>query len=228
MMNSNIANYYGGAIQNTIYGSFTVNNSIITNNTSVNNAGGGGIVNGGNFIMTNSTLTNNTAGGSFCTGGGIENDSGTFTLNYNRIYNNSARYGNAISCFGGSVDATNNWWGSNTPLTIPNLFSGGNVNANPWIVLRISSSPELIGTGESSIISVNLKYNSNGQDISSLGAVPDTGVLFSSSIGSLNPINSTISQNTTFTAGSSPVFNAVSATVDSQTVNTTIRVLESF
>ena len=214
----------GGAIFNNNDSSVTVINSIFTSNTA--STYGGAIYNTHNMTVTSSIFTNNTAN----YGGAVYNG-GTCTLNYNRIYNNSAPNGDAIHC-SGSVDATNNWWGSNTPLTIPNLISisGGSVDANPWIVLGINSSKDLIGTGESSIISVNLRYNSDGQDISSYGTVPDVGVLFNSSIGSFNPTNGTINNSqdttTTFTADPSPAINVVTATVDSQTVNTTIRIMD--
>ena len=106
-----------------------------------------------------------------------------------------------------------------------------NVNAGPWIVLTVDDTNDLIGAGETSIVSANLRYNSNGEDTLAVygQTVPDVNVLFTSNFGSVSPGNGTISNGlnatTTFTAGSIPSIRAVNATVDNQTLSV-VRVID--
>ena len=127
----------------------------------------------------------------------------------------------------GSVNAINNWWGSNNaPSNVYGLF-----NVNPWIVLVVSSNPTQINTGATSVITADLTKNSNGQNTTSLypGDYVPNGmtVNFSSdSLGNVNPVMSTTLNglaNTTFT-GYSAGISAVSATVNGQNVTTNVSI----
>ncbi|MEH2006595.1 hypothetical protein [Nostoc sp.] len=107
----------GGAISNE--GVFTLNNSIITGNTTEsgstiygfgdNSGYGGGIYNDGTLTVNYSTLNNNTAesgSSNFADGegggGGIYNNfGGTLTVNYSTLNNNTAEAGNSYESGGG-------------------------------------------------------------------------------------------------------------------------------
>ena len=72
----------------------------------------GGIFNEGSstLILTDSNLNNNNA----MTGGAIENYDSTADVNFCRIIGNSDNQSIYIyNTDGGTVNATNNWWGSN-------------------------------------------------------------------------------------------------------------------
>lgn len=77
------------------------------------------------------------------------------------------------------VDATNNWWGSNdNPKNNPDNI-GGNVfmvDADPWLILTISANPTSVPFGSTSTITASVTTNSNGQDTSGIGHIPD-GIL---------------------------------------------------
>ena len=132
---NNTANYYGGAISNTggiltetnniytdntaqvggvfyndRYGTVTGTNNTFNNNTATSN--GGAIYNEGILNETNSTFINNTANND---GGAIYKD-GISTVNFSRIVGNHVP---DIYNGRGSVNAENNWWGSNFIGTNP-------------------------------------------------------------------------------------------------------------
>ena len=217
-----------GAISN--YGSLTIGNSTFTGNTA---AKGGAISqrddgsSGSNnaLTITGSTFTNNTAttkGSAIYCG----NNAGTCNIHFNRIYGNT---GTNDIYSDSTIDAINNWWGTNFSGTNPINANrvNSNVDANPWIVLTLTSSDNLVDIGGTTTVIANLKYNSDGTDVSSLGTVTDEDVVFTfDSLGSVSPTSGTISKNlnvtTTFTAGSIAGNSLVSATVNGQTVTTTI------
>ena len=232
----NTASWNGGAICN-YYGTSHVAGSIFINNTASWN---GGAVNNDhdNLNITGSTFINNTASWN---GGAIANDKGIATIESSIFTGNSAtNSGNAISndgtaeihfnriigngsnsiiyCYGGSVDAENNWWGSNDN---PSGKVAGSVDCTPWLILNISASPSTISTSGNSI-TADLTHNSNGEDTSSQGHILDgIPVVFGGTFGSINP-ESVITSNgiatTTFMSNKLGLAN-ISATVDSQTVN---------
>ena len=101
----------------------------------------------------------------------------TVSLNYNVIAGNSTIGLTTNSV--GTVDAINNWWGcSGGPGSGCNGVSG-NVNANPWLVDRITISPTLAPVNNTITGTVDLTWNSAG--VQPGGTVPDgTSVVFSS------------------------------------------------
>jgi predicted outer membrane repeat protein len=249
--NNNAANI-GGAIEN--YGTMAINFSTFTGNTA-NSAGA--ISNYGRLTISNSTFTGNTATkggaisqrydgssgsnnaltitGSVFTGNTATtkgnaiycgDNAGTCNIHFNRIYGNT---GTNDIYSDSTIDAINNWWGTNFSGTNPVNANrvNSNVGADPWIVLTLTSSDNLVDIGGITTVKANLKYNSGGADVSSLGTVPDEDVVFTfDSLGSVSPTSGTISKNlnatTTFTAGSTAGNSVVSAAVNGQTVTTTI------
>ncbi|MBV8206332.1 MAG: hypothetical protein JO041_06030 [Acidobacteria bacterium] len=78
---------FGGGILNG--GTLTVNNSVISNNSSCCGTQGGGIINGGTLTVNNSTFSGN---GAYYDGGGILNQ-GIATVNQSTFTGNTADYG---------------------------------------------------------------------------------------------------------------------------------------
>ena len=249
---SNTAFYYGGAIFN--YDSdaiLTVYNSTFTNNTATYQTGGGGaICNIGTLTVDNSTFTSNTAteGGAICNLGTLTVDNSTFTsntatdggaifnvdgignviVNFNRIIGNTASNGSAICNLDTkrTVDATNNWWGSNTS---PSAKLSGLVSYDPWIVLTITKTHETINVGDTSTITADLLHDSNGvYHNPANGYVPD-GITINFSndaYGNVNPLSAITTNGiaTTTYTGSAQGTSNISATVDEQTLKTNITI----
>ncbi len=211
----------GGAIYN--YGSLVISGSTFTNNTSqgaggaICNQGNGLTISGsmftGNFArgdggaiynyddslkVTNSTFINNAAQA----GGAIWNYGGDITsriIQFNRIVGNNPGSSEIYSEYG-TVDATLNWWGSNSsPAGKISTGTGGNVLFNPWIVLTITANPTTINNGGTSQVTADLLYDSDSiYHNPSNGHVPDIPVTLTILWGSFeNPaINHSITLNT--------------------------------
>ncbi len=252
--NGNIIDYYntynnnnatdGGAIYNTAYlyeygGTFNYNNATdggaiyndengnindYYNAYNNNNAtDGGAIYNIGYLSEYYSTFDSNTANNE---GGAIYNNDNA-NVNWNRIVNNTAPIGTAIyNDDNGWIDATLNWWGTNTPNTngndIINNAGPGQCNYNPWMILSINASPTTIPCSGTSNINVDLLHDNHGNyHDPANGLVPYTGlVTFTTTLGTIN--NAYMSNGlatSTLNAGTIPGTAEVNGTVDSQTVN---------
>ncbi len=249
VLGGSTANAYaeGGAIYST--GTLTVTNSIFVNNTATASATatalfgsttarsyafGGAIYNAGPLNVSGSNLENNRVTAtsnpdttSDAYGGAIYNIGGTVDdreIHFNRIIGNT-NYD--IYSASGAVDAENNWWGSNTS---PSSRVSGTVDVNPWLVLTITANPGSIRRGSTSNLSADLTHNSNNQDTSSQGNVPDGilaafSILIGSTVGTVNPTSAnTINgrANSTFTAGNTLGIARIATTVDGVTVYTDI------
>jgi hypothetical protein len=132
----------------------------------------------------------------------------------------------------GSLDARNNWWGCNVgPGTAGCDSVSANVTVNPWLVLNVSASPTSINSGGSSTITADLTKNSNAQDTSGAGHVPDTTpVQFGTDLGTLTVTSTTLTNGlaTTSLTASSNVGTTtahVSGTVDNQTTTANVTVV---
>ena len=179
---------YSGAIGNI--GTCTVTDCNFTGNSVTNN--GGAIANDGTLTVTGSTFTSNTAGNN---GGAIASDGilnieqctfignnavnggaisnliiGTAQIHYSRIVDNTAVNGNAIynspGCF--VVNAEYNWWGSNNGASGSN---DGAVDADPYIMLRLTASPTTINNGDTSTLIADLTRDNYNNP--SPGTLPD-------------------------------------------------------
>ena len=200
----------------------TITNLTITNG---NSNYGGAIYNDGTLTVDNSTFTNNTATDY---GGAIFNsNSGTATVNFNRIIGNTAGNGGAIYNYVGIVDARYNWWGSNTSPA--GEMDGSDVSYDPWIVLTVTANPTTINVGGTSTVTADLLHDSNGVYHDPVnGHVPDgLTVNFSSDTkGTVTPISTITTNgiaNTTF-KGISLGVSAISTTLDAQTVTTNVNI----
>ena len=227
----NTASSAGGAVWT--HGTCNITSSTFTGNSANTSGGstakgcGGAIRNWGTLTVTGSTFTGNTA---TTNGAAISNYQGTTTANFNRIIGNGANDINAEYNSGTStVNAENNWWGSNTGPASARITAatGASVDANPWIILKITASPTSILVGGTSTVTADLTWNSNNVQPTG-GHVPDgIPVSFTGTLGSVNPVSaSTINgiTTTTFTAGYTPGSATVSAAVDGVTVSTPITI----
>ncbi len=188
----------GGAIYNQVV-TLTVTSSSITECSASDD--GGAIFNvlfGSTVTVTSSTITGCTADGG----------------------------GDAIYRSSGTVNAENNWWGTNAD---PSGFTYGTVGVDPWLVLGISADPAAIPEGGTSVIRASLTHNSDGTDTSGGGVfVPDGivttfaalsgGSVAPATAGTTNGVAETVF---TLTEGT----GSISATVDDQTV--TVGVMKS-
>ena len=127
---------------------------------------------------------------------------------------------------GGTVNATNNWWGSNNS---PSGEVSGNVDVSTWLVLNINASPTDISPNGNSIITADLTHDQNGTYYDpTLGHVPDgIPVSFTSTLGTLNPTSTTTLNGngaSIYTAGTITGSGSVKVIVDNQIVNTQINI----
>jgi CSLREA domain-containing protein len=131
----------------------------------------------------------------------LEADTG-FTLetaaSFNRIVGNTNSQVTQSSGAGltgtviGSME--NNWWGCNAG---PNnagcgTVVGAGVDFNPWLVLTTSASPNPIGPGGTSTVTADLKHNSAAAVPSLTDFVPQVGVAFTATQGTIAPPSDTI------------------------------------
>ncbi|AEG17805.1 Ig-like domain-containing protein [Methanobacterium paludis] len=218
--NNNIADWTGGAIMN--FGNLTVTNSTFNNNTAQTDCGGAICNYDANLTVTNSILNNNTAPVGGAIYNGADDSSGDFSsvVNFNWIVGNSPNNSEIYST-NGTIDATLNWWGLNVD---PSSFVASNVTVTPWLVLNVTVDPTTILNGGNSTVTVDLLHTNNGtiQDPTN-GHVPDgIPVNFSTSVGSLNPVSTTLingQATTTFTANDTAL---ITSTIDNQTVSSSI------
>jgi predicted outer membrane repeat protein len=215
---TNCAAVFGGAI----YASDSVDVSASTFSDNMAFFGGA-IYTSGAVTMNSSTITGCEA----LYGGAIYAKSGT--IHFCRLVNNDKNIfswldGTGVYSTGGTIDATNNWWGVNSN---PSAHVNSGVSYNPWLVLGLTATPPPVTTQEYTV-KAYLTYDSDGiWHDPALGHVPDDipvsyavisgyGTLFPASAGTAAGIS-----QTTFTS-TKPGTAMVSATVDNQTVSTLI------
>ncbi len=247
---NNAANYDGGAISNSYYSNLKVTNSLFSNNTSnyggalnndfycnlnvtncnftSNNANYGGAIANTfycNLTVTCSDFTNNTAN----YGGAVSNSFSNPEVpevHFNRIVGNTAKNaGSDIYSSSGSVNATKNWWGTNSN---PISRISGSLTVSPWLVINITANPTYILCGGISNITADLLHDSIGEyHDPANGHVPDgIPVTFTSTLGTISSLVSTVNgiAKVTLNGGAVTGVADVSATVDSQTVHTSVTI----
>jgi len=186
------------------------------------------------------TITGNSAAGS---GGGIAllNGSGTanLTIGFSRLAGNTAPSGSNLSNAGGTVIATNNWWGTNSAAGTINIVAGDPTTFDPFIVLTNAASPNLIRIADTSTVTASFLQDNHGTPIavsnldvllglpvppqSPLTIFPDSPVH-----GTLSSVQAHIQPNgqatETFTATSGGI-ETIHAVIDQASVPATITVL---
>jgi len=187
------------------------------------------------FTISNNTFTGNQATAGF---GGAIFDAGSqsSTMRFNRFFNNSAASGSGIYKglgTGGTLDATENWWGCNAGSNHAGCdATTGLFNADPWLVLSFSPEISVLSPGASISINANLLMNSAGQDKSGQGfAAPNITAAFSGTSGNFSPNPTDLlngAATTTYTAPLAPGIVQLCTAVDGETVCRTIRVGNAF
>jgi hypothetical protein len=201
----------GGAIY---AGSVTVTSSSF-NGCSASVGGAIGIYD--SFTISSSTFTGCSAG----FGGAIYTPNGGGTIHFCRIYQDSLA--TAVYTHGSSLDASDNWWGSNSD---PSGNTAGGVITSPYLMLGISASPSMITAAGTSTISANLTYDSTGHQASGGTIANGTPVLFTSGDGTFLPetaITKSGVASTTFTPTSTGTAH-ITATIDGQSVTVPVTV----
>ncbi|NYB51585.1 MAG: right-handed parallel beta-helix repeat-containing protein [Methanobacteriaceae archaeon] len=236
----NADNYviYGNTITYNGYGGMELldskNNILHTNLIMSNDGPGIFISNLNNTLIQNNLIPGNVYGvymeycgnctvyGNLIVQGiyGIYTNSSSADINFNRIASNS-QY--ELISENGNVNATNNWWGSNTnPVNLGEIVYNGYVDYNPWLILSIDPSSTVNSGGNASIIA-DLTHNNLGQDTSSLGhVIKGISITFGTNYGTIT------SSALTFNGKAAAILNlgttasrtvTVNATLDSQTVS---------
>ena len=234
---------YGGAI----YSAGTIDSITATSFTDcLANGGGTAIYNTGTItsittsvfsspdgyeaLHNSGTITSITSS-AFNRGSGIyrviNNDiSGTITSITTSAFNGFSAGGyEAINNYG-TITATDNWWGTNTP-NFSVLINGAPAPAS-WLVLGITASPSSITGAQTSLINANLTWDSNGiYHNPALGHVPDgIAVSFSSTGGTLAPASGSMvsGANTTRFTPAGAGISTIRSTVELQNVTVPVTV----
>jgi len=209
----------GGALYNK-YGTLTVDKCIFINNTSKN---GGAIGNEmGTLIVYNSTFINNTAsnyGGAIC-------NYETATVNFNRFIGNKAGESSTIYSLV-DMDAKYNWFGSNAN---PSSNVNNKVDVTPWMVLTITANSNTLPNNYNSTIIVDMLHDSKGvfHDPAN-GQIPGgMHVTFCTTLGTVDPLSIIdVTVQNILNSGSKAGLATVSATLDNQTVQVLITILDT-
>ncbi|HWN09270.1 MAG TPA: Calx-beta domain-containing protein [Pyrinomonadaceae bacterium] len=193
-----------------------------------------------NSVIVSNYFTGNVRAGIFFSGTQGVGLIGTNRANFNRLIGNGVgiQYGGSVAAGNNAtIDVTNNWWGCNFGPGVggagctgtPNgtlVFAGntGVLDADPWIVLGTSASPNPTTPGGTSTVTAEMRFNSDAVDTSASGTVPQMPVTFSATEGTILPAASTISSGQATSTFTSTSLNSGTAcsTVDGQLVCTTI------
>lgn len=149
---------------------YRANSTAISKNNLANNDGGILACYSNNIVITGNDVKNNIYQGIY-----LYYSSGD--LHFNRIVGNG-EYG--LLSRGGTVNATNNWWGTNNPRVSSVKPSAiyvinGNVLYNPRLVLTVTPTSYKVSDGKvyEAAITADLNHNSNNEDVSIVLYTPD-------------------------------------------------------
>jgi hypothetical protein len=208
-----------GGTGGAIYNAGTITGITTTSFTGCTAIYGGAIYNDGGTItsITTTSFTDCTANG---WGNAIYNAGTITSLTFSTFNGCSASGRHAIYNDGGTITAPDNWWGTNTP-DFSDLNNGAPAPAS-WLVLGITASPSSITGAQTSLINVNLTWDSDGiYHNPASGHVPDgIAVLFSSTSGTFAPASGSMvsGENTTRFTPAGAGTSTINATVDLQSV----------
>ncbi len=211
----------------------------LLNNTS-SDVGGGIFFAGGSgssATLSEVTITGNSAtdgGGVYISGG----NQAPFTMHFSRIANNIAtsslgsNYTQPTPTVGspGAINVTDNWWGTNSPLSRFNLGSGNTTTYDPYIVLTLTASPLKIQIHQSSTLTADMSKDNHGSgsallghllEIVGLDATFGNAVLGSIPQSQPETLDSGAQATATFTAGATAGAGSADVTVDQAVVAVT-------
>lgn len=187
-ISGNHASAAGGGIVTTA-GLLIDGATVISGNQSGGNGGGlwHNTINETTTI-SKATITGNSATGN---GGGIQVDSSAagnnLNISFSRIAGNSAAAGPGLNVVAGTVTATNNWWGTNSPASVIN----GAATFDPFIVLTHTASPAKIRINQSTTLTGDMSKDNHGSGAALAG---NLDVMVGLPITFDNPVLGTIPQ----------------------------------
>ncbi|MDP3034259.1 MAG: right-handed parallel beta-helix repeat-containing protein, partial [Methanobacteriaceae archaeon] len=256
---SSMGVYINNSFNNTIsHNAFTLNmngiylynsrdNEISSNIIFNNTLNGISVYLGGNNTFSENNLTynnnaillNNTCETTICqniisknTIAGINSENSSADINFNMISQNGI-YG-LHNLGNSSLDALNNWWGSNNPVVSLNgssdiYNSEGTLNYDKWIVMNINSSCDRSNRTSDCynyIITADLTHDNQGNDTSGEGNIPDgVPVNFVTNIGTIVSTGYTKDGKAkSYLNSKSQGFANISAMLDNQTNCTNVNV----
>jgi autotransporter family porin len=148
---------------------------------------GAAIYNEGSLNVLDSIFTGNIAGRY----GGVLLNNGTATMHFNRIVGNSDSLGYSIynDVEFGDLNATDNWWGSNSP-NFGAIIYGEDVIYSPWLYLTFSAIPATIPQGSNSTLTASFNQHTDGITVTPIdpafGHIPDgSPVTFTTTLGNV-------------------------------------------
>ncbi|NYB27517.1 MAG: Ig-like domain-containing protein [Methanobacteriaceae archaeon] len=210
-----INTWYNRADNITIYGCYFINNTNSLGSQSMADHKIEGIIlNGGNLTIEYSIFNNNDA----YYGGAIANDNGgTFYINHSVFINNVANLGKDIVNKNGYGYISNCWWGSNSGPTGDKVFTSiGETYIKNWVIMTLKTN----GTSVTASLDKVTDQDGNIYDID--GILPSREVVFTG-----KSVSSPLKMNLYDNKASFDIQNQddldVSATIDNQTVNLTVR-----
>jgi uncharacterized repeat protein (TIGR01451 family) len=247
-ISGNSASGEGGGIDSTrslLIDGTEASPTVISGNSAGANSGGiqvgGGIyldqASPDTATLTKVTITGNTATGN---GGGIAigNDNpgaGPVTIHFSRIAGNTGASGsNNLDDDRTIVNATANWWGTNTPSGTITNRNTGTTDISTFAKLTNTASPATLKINTSSTVTGDLSKDNNGSaatlagNLDELVGLPVTfGNAVLGSVPQAQPesLNSSAQATATFNAGGTAGNGSVDATVDQQTVTASIVIL---
>jgi CSLREA domain-containing protein len=224
------ANARGGGIEDGANSPLTINNCVISGNSSDN---GGGVATTNAFVNQLTTITNCTISGNSATtaGGALFILSGALMANLNRIVSNTAPSGSGIAQTGGTASVENNWWGCDGFPNAPGCQTGsGTFDADPRIDLRLLPASATLAPGGTQTFTADVSQNTNGAAINPVVLNGLTITFAGGGLGTVSPGSAALSgltAGTLFTASSTcptPNTGNVSATLDNGTQNSSMTV----
>jgi hypothetical protein len=153
----------------------------------------------------------------------------------NRIAGNGVGLDNSLSL--SPRYTIENWWGCNYGpgaggagcVGTANDTTGSGITFDPWLTLGLSAEPASVAMGADSAVTARMTIDSNGNDTSAFGHVPDgTPVVYTASpLGGIWPISDGTASGVgyaTFDAGQIGGGSQLTGTVDGQTLTTAVTV----
>ena len=172
------------AVTKAVISGFTIKRSY---NAGIVNEGTGVTIKNNNIIDNGNGITALKNSETFITGNSIKgNGIGIFSYSENTILNFNRIYRNDVAIETTNVmDASYNWWGSNTAPKIEN------VKNSPWIYMTFNVNPNIILAGGTSQLTANFNNEYDGTTLSqfdpvSMGHLPDgLMVRFTTNLGNV-------------------------------------------
>ncbi len=198
------------------------NNNTVQNNDMTNNYYGVHLGHSNNAIISGNNITNSKFG--------INPQYSTAQIHFNRITRSSS-FG-LVSQFNSTINAKNNWWGTNTPSYInsPNwvstyhdVYNCGSVTSyNPWLILSFDAD-SCTSSDVNAGVTTDLTHNNQGNDTSSSGHVPNgIPVKFTTNFGTItSPVYTVKGKATTIVnvGNTQTRIGNISSSVDRQSIS---------